>query len=225
MTRLAPLDLFYDVRVLSCFVPTIPLAQWRRLCNATFALHVFPKGREHPMQEQYEDVLNITWRGVPRLVVDSYLDLLERPLPDCLSVQWPACLLNGTLTPRSYPGDPPFGALAERSDYFRALRQHTIPAPHILQAAHSVSATLGAYLAVHVRVGDFDRWCKLSGRNAVRCPSFQQMGRMIRAVTQKHTLRTVFVACAPHLRNYTLTHLQLHNPHLSFHVGNSLLSP
>eukprot|EP00667_Euglena_gracilis_P023455 EG_transcript_26468 len=120
MTRLAPLDLFYDVRVLSCFVPTIPLAHWRRQCNATFALHVFPKGREHPMQEQYEDVLNITWRGVPRLVVDSYLDLLERQLPDCLSVQWPAWLLNGTLTPRSYPGDPPFGALAERSAYFRS---------------------------------------------------------------------------------------------------------
>ena len=51
----------------------------------------------------------------------------------------------------------------ERNKPFERLRRHTIAAPHIMKAVAGITKRLGAYLAVHIRVGDFRTWCKSSG--------------------------------------------------------------
>lgn len=50
--RLFPFHLFYDVRVVSQLVPTLPLAEWKRRCNSTFQLDVYPLRNQKIVQKK-----------------------------------------------------------------------------------------------------------------------------------------------------------------------------
>eukprot|EP00667_Euglena_gracilis_P007567 EG_transcript_7643 len=225
MSRLFPFHLFYDVRVVSQLVPTLPLAEWKRRCNSTFQLDVYPLRNQKIVQKKYEQFLNITYRGVPQLVVKSYKELIGRDLPDCLGVQWPHYLLEGMLATDVFPGDPPLGGLVERNRHFERLRRHTIAAPHIMRAVAQYTRQLGAYLAVHIRVGDFRTWCRTSGKDRLKCPSWREMGTTIATVAAQHGFRQVFVACAPHFMAETLTQLRQYNANLTFQTFKSSEPP
>eukprot|EP00668_Euglena_longa_P012040 GGOE01014465.1.p1 GENE.GGOE01014465.1~~GGOE01014465.1.p1 ORF type:complete len:520 (-),score=110.18 GGOE01014465.1:171-1730(-) len=225
MSRLFPFDFFYDVQVVSQLVPTLPLMEWKRRCNSTFQLDIYPLRNPKIVQKKYEQFLNITYKGVPQLVVKSYKDLVGRDLPDCLGVQWPHHLLEGMLATDVFPGDPPLGGLVERNRHFERLRRHTIAAPHIMRAVAQYTRQLAGYLAVHIRVGDFRTWCRTSGKDRLKCPSWREMGTTISSVAAQHGFRKVFVACAPHFMKDTLAQLQLYNSNLTFHTFASNATP
>ena len=50
--RLYPFDLFYDVRVASQLVPTLPLMEWKEKCNSTFQLDIYPQRNQKIVQKK-----------------------------------------------------------------------------------------------------------------------------------------------------------------------------
>jgi len=225
MHRLSPFDLFYDVRSVSRLVPTIPLTEWRRRCNSTLQLDIYPQRNQKIVQKKYEEFLNLTSQGVPRLVVGSWRELLGRQLPDCLGVQWPSYLLGSMLATDVFPGDPPLGGLVERNERFATLRRHTIAAPHIRSAAGAYRASLRPHVAIHVRVGDFRTWCRSSGRDRMKCPSYKEMAATAAAAATRAGYRDVFVASAPNAMPEVLAQLRRLTSNLTFHTFTAPSAP
>ncbi len=57
--RLYPFDLFYDVRVASQLVPTLPLMEWKQRCNSTFELDIYPQRNQKIVQKKVLPMLLI----------------------------------------------------------------------------------------------------------------------------------------------------------------------
>eukprot|EP01012_Entosiphon_sulcatum_P022705 TRINITY_DN27686_c0_g1_i1.p1 TRINITY_DN27686_c0_g1~~TRINITY_DN27686_c0_g1_i1.p1 ORF type:complete len:431 (-),score=53.64 TRINITY_DN27686_c0_g1_i1:114-1406(-) len=223
MDHLFPFHMFFDVNVLSQLLPTLSLEEWRRLCNSSLEADIFPVKKQKIMQQAYETNLNFTWKGAQRISINTSQELAGLELPDCLGVQWPRHLISGALQRQNYPGDPPIGGLVERDKLFELYRRHIVAAPFIVQAVKPFTASLGRYLAIHVRVGDFLLWC--NGAKGTKCPTYTDMALQLAATTREHNISQVFVACDPTYMNETLGNLSLHNPKLTFHTFSLQVEP
>jgi hypothetical protein len=218
LDRLYPFDLFFDAGVVQQLLPVISTEEWKQMCNSTVDVDIFPAKKSQIMQKQYEFHLKINWQGAKRVLVKNWKDFQLQPLPDCLGVQWAHEMIDGTLDRgRLLPGDPPLGGLVERNAQFQVLRRHTIPAPHVMKRIAPFTKMLGRYLAIHVRVGDFRKWCG-NARDKVKCPSDEEHALKVKTVANKHQLQRVFVACAPEFMKGTLTYMRTLNPGLEFHI-------
>eukprot|EP01006_Ploeotia_vitrea_P026656 TRINITY_DN59625_c0_g1_i1.p1 TRINITY_DN59625_c0_g1~~TRINITY_DN59625_c0_g1_i1.p1 ORF type:complete len:464 (-),score=25.34 TRINITY_DN59625_c0_g1_i1:226-1617(-) len=220
MKDLTPFDEFFDSSVVRQLVPTMTTKEWKQMCNSTFELDIFPKNKNKIVQKGYEKYLNITWQGVQKLVVSSWDDLKDKDLPDCLGVQWPLQLLKGVFNIQRAKTDPPIGGLVEKNPTFEKLRRHTVAAPFIMSYVAPITAKLGKYLAVHVRVGDFKKWCKDSP-DPRRCPTDKNMADKVRKTAQQHGITEVFVACDVDFKANVLKWMKEYNPNLNFHTFDS----
>eukprot|EP01012_Entosiphon_sulcatum_P025877 TRINITY_DN3123_c0_g1_i5.p1 TRINITY_DN3123_c0_g1~~TRINITY_DN3123_c0_g1_i5.p1 ORF type:complete len:440 (+),score=77.92 TRINITY_DN3123_c0_g1_i5:29-1321(+) len=210
MDHFVPFDKIYDVGVFSQLVPTLPLDEWRKLCDSSIALDIFPTAKQVYMQKQFEDNLKINFRNAKRLLVKSYRDVQGKELPDCLGVQFPGDLIEGAIHRKDYPGDPPIGGLVERDPDAERFRRHVVAARYIHEAVKPITAKLGRYLAVHVRVGDFLKWC--GGARGTKCPTYEDMAAQVRSAAAQFNLSRVFVACQPRFLNVTLQKLRNGHP-------------
>eukprot|EP01012_Entosiphon_sulcatum_P016664 TRINITY_DN21589_c0_g1_i1.p1 TRINITY_DN21589_c0_g1~~TRINITY_DN21589_c0_g1_i1.p1 ORF type:complete len:446 (+),score=39.53 TRINITY_DN21589_c0_g1_i1:31-1368(+) len=216
MDRLFPFDLFFDSTRVQKLMPTITTQQFKERCHSTFQLDAFPSAKNRIVQKKYEMYLGITYEGVPRVVIPDWRALQREKLPACLGVHWPRELLHGSLDQHRWrPGDPPLGCLIERNEKFRLVRAHTVPAQHILRAANSFVQPLGKYIAVHIRVGDFLKWCN-GKRDPIKCPTDQEHSAKVRAVAKEHKIYTVFVAAAVDAMPRVIKFLRDSNPEINF---------
>eukprot|EP01013_Petalomonas_cantuscygni_P024175 TRINITY_DN45761_c0_g1_i1.p1 TRINITY_DN45761_c0_g1~~TRINITY_DN45761_c0_g1_i1.p1 ORF type:complete len:514 (+),score=88.37 TRINITY_DN45761_c0_g1_i1:117-1658(+) len=201
---LHPYHDYFDPVFLAGAVATASTKQFLERCNRTVAVDLRPKPNRKHANAEYERRLDINVSGAE--IIDWPLARLkaESPtLPDCLGVHWPRHLVAPLLSYKRGKDDPPLVGLAERSTEARRVLRHIWYNPMLLEMAESAARQLGRYLAVHLRIGDFNLWC--GGRHVPqRCPTAANVWENIVRHARDVNSTTVFVAVEPRYRANTL---------------------
>ena len=168
MDRIYPYEDYFDPSVLSKLVPVISTAVWGRQCNRTLDLDISHttcsrKEKRELTNPQYDSRLGIRVKSAEQ--EDNWKTLLAHgpTMPTCFGINWPRCFTKPILRFKSKFGTPKWVLAFETSPAFQKVYRTLVPAKYILSRAKAVVADAGRYLAIHIRIGDFNKWCKQTG--------------------------------------------------------------
>ena len=202
MDRIYPFEDYFDTSALAKMVPIISTKAWLLQCNRTLDLDISHitcarKEKRDLTNPQYDTRLGIQVKSTTQ--EDNWKTLLghKASIPACFGLNWPRCFSRPILRFKTRVGTPKWVLAFETSVKFQEVWRTLVPAHYVHSLAMAVVREAKPYIAIHIRVGDFNKWCKQTGGAAFKCPTLPTMFNDTLTISRLYKTSKVFIACDP----------------------------